>query len=507
MSQRLIAIDTRSSPVASGARGLQLSYQAVGGLVGFAEVIAIIVSSLAGEALYNQIVGREMIGVDSIVGVGMMASLLYGLLAKSYGLYRLPALIKPGRYLKRIFVVCALVVLALTTILYLMKVERDFSRGTWLSFAPLMLASCCAIRIGAANIITALLDRDAITGRRAFLVGEAEELMRVNSSYLLHHFGLREVGRASLDRIRIGNTSLDPSRIADALEQARESRAKEFIVVAKWDSTERLNAIEQGFRVSPLPVRLLPNHVFRSVVHRHGPHENCAVHLIDLQRSPMNFGELAAKRAMDIVLAAVGIVLLLPVFLITAMAIKLDSPGPIIFRQRRNGFNQDQFVIYKFRTMTVLEDDEKVIQAKKGDKRVTRVGQLLRRSSVDPRRPSSARAGARPRIQQHHRRLLPASSRQAGDHGLGAGSWLPGRNRPDRADAAPRRPRRLVYQQLVALDRHPHPHPDLLRAGQARGLLSPAPTVRAGAERLSRRAEAARPWPLRWPILRPFQAT
>ena len=383
MSQRLIALESHSAPEVGGkSHGFQLSCQSVGILQAGTEGLATVFSSVVGEAVYGAISHHAFV-TDITVGIGTVAAVLYVALAKINGLYRLPALLKPGRYLRRIFMACSVMMLAVTTILFLLKTEPAFSRGAWLCFAPIMLASCIGIRLSSAHVISGLLERDAIVGRRAFLVGEAEELLRINSSYLLHQFGLREVGRVSLDRPRMGNLTLDPDRIAGALDQARQSRAREFIVVAKWDSTERLKAIEEGFRVSPMPVRLLPNHVFRSVVHRHGPHENCAVHLIDLQRSPMTLSELATKRSLDVVCALLAIVLLLPVFLITAMAIKIDTRGPVIFRQRRNGFNQDEFVIYKFRTMTVMEDDEKVIQAKKGDKRITRVGQFLRRSSVD----------------------------------------------------------------------------------------------------------------------------
>jgi len=69
--------------------------------------------------------------------------------------------------------------------------------------------------------------------------------------------------------------------------------------------------------------------------------------------------------------------------MIAAIAIKLDSRGPIIFRQRRSGLNANEFVILKFRTMTVLEDGPVVTQACRDDLRVTRVGKFLRRSSID----------------------------------------------------------------------------------------------------------------------------
>ena len=81
--------------------------------------------------------------------------------------------------------------------------------------------------------------------------------------------------------------------------------------------------------------------------------------------------------------ASIALVVFLPLFLMTAVAIRLDSPGPVFFRQRRNGFNIKPFRIFKFRSMTVTEDGSQISQATKSDPRVTRVGGILRRSSVD----------------------------------------------------------------------------------------------------------------------------
>jgi putative colanic acid biosynthesis UDP-glucose lipid carrier transferase len=93
--------------------------------------------------------------------------------------------------------------------------------------------------------------------------------------------------------------------------------------------------------------------------------------------------ERAVKRALDIIMSIAAIVFFLLVFLIVAAAIKLDSPGPVIFRQRRSGFNGKEFIIFKFRTMRVLEDGPVVTQACRDDRRVTYIGKFLRRSSLD----------------------------------------------------------------------------------------------------------------------------
>ena len=78
------------------------------------------------------------------------------------------------------------------------------------------------------------------------------------------------------------------------------------------------------------------------------------------------------KNASDFILALVILILLLPFMLCIALAVKVTSPGPIIFKQRRYGLNGEEIVVYKFRSMTVAEDGPNVVQAKKNDQRFTK---------------------------------------------------------------------------------------------------------------------------------------
>jgi len=89
------------------------------------------------------------------------------------------------------------------------------------------------------------------------------------------------------------------------------------------------------------------------------------------------------KRASDLVLASLILLLISPLLLAVAVGIKLDSPGPVIFRQRRNGLAGEEIVVYKFRSMTTQDDGASVVQARRGDPRVTRFGAFLRRTSLD----------------------------------------------------------------------------------------------------------------------------
>ncbi|SFL84151.1 undecaprenyl-phosphate glucose phosphotransferase [Rugamonas rubra] len=105
--------------------------------------------------------------------------------------------------------------------------------------------------------------------------------------------------------------------------------------------------------------------------------------VIAICESPFTGFNSMVKRASDILLALLIQLALLPLMLIIALAVKLTSPGPVIFRQRRYGLYGEEIIVYKFRSMTVAEDGAKVVQATKNDQRVTRIGAFLRRSSLD----------------------------------------------------------------------------------------------------------------------------
>lgn len=94
-------------------------------------------------------------------------------------------------------------------------------------------------------------------------------------------------------------------------------------------------------------------------------------------------GSEACKRAMDLILAGTAVLVLLPALLMIALAVVLESRGPVLFRQRRTGRDGKVFTILKFRSMTVTEDGDKIAHASRNDKRVTRVGAFIRATSLD----------------------------------------------------------------------------------------------------------------------------
>lgn len=105
--------------------------------------------------------------------------------------------------------------------------------------------------------------------------------------------------------------------------------------------------------------------------------------VVAICESPFTGINSMIKRGSDIVLASIIQLMLLPVMLGIAIAIKATSPGPVIFRQRRYGIDGEEIIVYKFRSMTVCEDGARVVQATKDDQRITRIGAFLRKTSLD----------------------------------------------------------------------------------------------------------------------------
>jgi undecaprenyl-phosphate galactose phosphotransferase/putative colanic acid biosynthesis UDP-glucose lipid carrier transferase len=180
----------------------------------------------------------------------------------------------------------------------------------------------------------------------------------------------------------LSNIAHDIEVVDSGIMAARVKYAEQVLLALRWVDTSRTDIICERLRTLPLPVLLLPDRSVSSIFSR-SSWGLCALTPIEVQRAPLSQHDLMVKRVFDVILAGLALAIFSPLLLLTSVAIKLDSSGPIIFRQRRRGFNGREFAIYKFRTMTVLEDGPTVRQVQRNDARVTWLGRLLRASSID----------------------------------------------------------------------------------------------------------------------------
>jgi Undecaprenyl-phosphate glucose phosphotransferase len=170
--------------------------------------------------------------------------------------------------------------------------------------------------------------------------------------------------------------------MARVLGLARTAANGEVCIAAGGFAEQRLRDIVVALQVLPRAVRFIPTPSVEQLLHY--PIRNIGgLNSVELQKAPLNTAQLAAKRAMDLVLACAALILVTPLFAFVAFATKFDSRGPVFFRQTRLGHRGIPFAIYKFRTMTVAENGADVKQAQANDHRVTRLGRWLRRTSID----------------------------------------------------------------------------------------------------------------------------
>ncbi len=171
-------------------------------------------------------------------------------------------------------------------------------------------------------------------------------------------------------------------RMADIAAHVRAHNIKMIFISQPISAQPRIRKLLDELQDTTASVYFLPDiYVFDLMQARFDNVGGMPV--IAICESPFTGINSMVKRLSDIVLALVIQVLLLPVMVVIALAVKLTSRGPVIFRQRRYGLYGEEIVVYKFRSMTVTDDGPTVVQAKQNDQRLTRIGAFLRRSSLD----------------------------------------------------------------------------------------------------------------------------
>jgi len=186
----------------------------------------------------------------------------------------------------------------------------------------------------------------------------------------------------TIDRRPAGMRHPVLGKMSDVAAYVREHQIKMLFISQPISAQPRIRVLLDELQDTTASVYFLPDiYVFDLMQARFDNLGGMPV--IAICESPFTGFNSMIKRISDILLALVIQILLLPVMLAIALAVKLTSPGPVIFRQRRYGLYGEQIIVYKFRSMTVAEDGAKVVQATRNDQRVTRVGAFLRRSSLD----------------------------------------------------------------------------------------------------------------------------
>ena len=289
--------------------------------------------------------------------------------------------------LQRLISTWCISLLIVISILFLMKSGSDYSRGwmiVWAMITPVLLI----INLGIERRVRAMLRRIGFARRRLAIVGATEQASRLLDSLS----GAEAPENFDLIGVFDDRVFENPSDPVEAtvrgslfeLKQLCRKEPVDAIVIAMPSSESRriADTVERLMEV-PADIFLGPDLAHFELAHRSGTHLG-PVPVTSLTRLPMRDWAGIAKWLEDKIIVLAAAIFLAPLLLLTAVLIKLDSPGPVLFRQRRFGFNNVAFDVYKFRTMHVDQGDPTgARQTSRHDDRITRVGRFLRKTSID----------------------------------------------------------------------------------------------------------------------------
>lgn len=302
------------------------------------------------------------------------------------GRYRLGNYLSSAGQIGAAFTVWNITMVAFIALLFLAKIVDQYSRAvvlvTYLTGIPLIaLARSCVVRA-----ISLASKTGRITTERVFLIGREADVMSFAARHQPWNVGFALVDVAFLqsnDARRINDpVAALKADLTAAAARCRRLQPDAVFIALPWSDQETIDACIDAFMNLPVAIHLAPERVMDRFDNPHIVRVGSFTSL-RLTRPMLSTAAILAKRSFDLLAASLILVLALPLLLIIALLIKLDSPGPVLFLQRRYGFNQQPFRIFKFRTMTTTDDGDLVRQATRNDIRITRIGRILRRYNLD----------------------------------------------------------------------------------------------------------------------------
>ena len=377
------------------------------------EFLVLILWSLATGVAYHRLALNITGDVATFSGTGMLIALLMCGAERIFGREtRVLARRRLSPLLQILLFWCASFLL-LTFLAFAFRVSLGFSRGAVLVFFFSGLPVLLLARQVATKLFAGHLYKNSLRWSDAVVVGCSPCAL----ADAIQSFQDRGCSGLSVVQLDTGcNAAAWPIELDRALKlttnYAHKAGPGAIYVCAQDFPEDRFHMLLTGLQLLPRAVRIIPDAVTAHLLSFPLRSDVDGVS-VEVQGSPLTSGGRVAKRAFDLLAAATLFIFLLPLFLVVALAIKLDSRGPVLFRQTRLGYRGQPFTIIKFRTMTVLENGDAIAQARQNDARVTRVGRFLRKSSLDelPQlinviRGSMSLVGPRPHAAAAHDKLF-----------------------------------------------------------------------------------------------------
>lgn len=354
--------------------GSRISPDIIADIFQFIDIVLILLTALIAKIVY----------IDSQFGAGAsplpyaMAALVCGVIASV--LFRATGAGFSVEVSNRSFRPARLIMLLLfsfmllLTVAYVFKVSALFSRG-WLIIWFAMALLALLINRAVYEKVQRWLVANGFVVRNVAIFGKKvpTELL---ASILTKVPGVRIIGSlnkaSELEKLK---------RYTDA-EGHPTGKLDDIIIVTKGMRSRTIRDFMNEINGLPVQIKMCVDPLAYDVPF-YGVSQIGHTQLINMRRKKVSHWGHLCKAIEDYVLGSIILLLSLPLFAVIAVAIKIESPGPVFFRQRRHGLNNRIISVYKFRTMNVMEDGGVVRQATQNDSRVTKVGAVLRKTSLD----------------------------------------------------------------------------------------------------------------------------
>jgi Undecaprenyl-phosphate glucose phosphotransferase len=347
-----------------------------GYVAAMADAAAILCAALTTALLRVALFGGALEGLRTGFDIGLIVAVLVVLAELHKGGYA------PARYadksgqFARSFPLWNLTALGALALGVATRAVADYPRGGLALFYLLGLSGLVLARRAVAAGLSGLLARGLAPRRRIAMVGFEDAIEDLpagaedGGAEIVCRFALRESESFFLEDLKL------------AVAAIRMLRPDDVIVALPWSRGDLVDGCVAALAKLPIAVHLGLGGPLNGLS-RLEMAEVGSVRGLTVTRRPLGALQQFEKRAFDLVVAATALTLLSPLLLAVAALIRLDGPGPVLFRQKRYGLNQEPFRIFKFRTMRVMDDGAVVRQATRADARVTRIGAHLRRLSID----------------------------------------------------------------------------------------------------------------------------
>jgi Undecaprenyl-phosphate glucose phosphotransferase len=363
-------------------RPIAWSESIVSGLIGAGDALILTTTGVVAHGFLQPV---APIDAAWLCGIVIHAGLTLTLF-KYAGLYDCTTILSWPHRMRQLILLSALVTLTMLVPAIALRIPLGAAGYGILCSATACTAAMVGVRGGAALLIRRLAAAGLLT-RTVAIVGAGAQAQRLASRLHLQDAPLRRIIGVFDDRqTRIEHAIRGLPLlgcVADLGPYVRSGIVHDVIIALPWHAEARIASVVRTLKALPVHIYLSPDLIGYGCAHNADASGHDAP-LTRVAAAPLAGWGGLFKSVLDKILAAVLGLVLSPLLLLVALVIRLESPGPALFRQCRYGFNNRPIVIYKFRTMWHHRPPETgVPQARRNDPRVTRFGRLLRSSSLD----------------------------------------------------------------------------------------------------------------------------